>query len=438
MLGSLLRQVIKERGFTLEEVGRSLSPPRDHSWVSRVLYGTRKIALPKIEELLDVVGEPRVRFWRRHLEAIGGLASPQFADIEPAALFRSIVDRDKVALPDSLKVILDDRLSTLHYDPLPRLPRRLRELDQVRRQHPELGYIRALEWVEDCYAHVRAHRKSRIAYAELVAALGVLASAARRAGNSRAAAYIFMHAFDRIVGAPSGVLAADLLSRSGGVLVDAGFPTLAVTFLERAIGLFWVADQGLDEVRTGLSLGVQYLHIGRYRTARSAFERCLRHDAATDDDKIAALGNLAWLSERTNEPEEALAILDSVEESGMTPSGRVATSLRWIRARALAQSGDLEAAASHFSGLEPDIVQYCEPADPFLLFCDYAAVLIRCSDAATLHSAAKNAARHLEALQDKPALGALAKEALKQAVSAAADVTSIRSVRRRIADAAGA
>ena len=59
MLLTLLRQAIKDRGFTLTAVAKRLSEPRSHSWLSRALDGQRKLAIYQIDEILDILGYPK-------------------------------------------------------------------------------------------------------------------------------------------------------------------------------------------------------------------------------------------------------------------------------------------------------------------------------------------------------------------------------------------
>ena len=434
MLLTLLRQAIKDRGFTLATVANQLSEPRSHSWLSRALDGQRKLALYQIDEILDIIGEPRELFWRKHLEAIGGLRHADFGDIEPAVLLRTVAGPEPRGTPRWLSAVASDSVQALDRDPSSNL-RRLREFDQLRGRDLASAYQRTGEWIEECHSSLRARRNSREARADLIGALGVFASAARAQGQSQTAAFALSCAFDRLGNAKSGLLFADLLTRSASILTDQGLPNLAVSFLEQALGIFWSYEVPEEELRTALALGSHYLQLGRNGPALQVLNRCLKHPAVNEEQRAMAVGNLAWLHERQNQPEMALTLISGLSEEARR-TGRLSTSLNWIEARALSQMGELYAAAGIFANLDLRVAKYCEPADPFLLFCDYAKVLIRLGDLRQLSHAAEKAHLHLGRLEGAPMLAAMAAEALEETVAGLKDVESVGRLRRQLASAA--
>ena len=242
-------------------------------------------------------------------------------------------------------------------------------------------------------------------------------------------------AFERLGTAQSGLLFADLLTRAGPILADQGFPTVAVSFLERALGVFWNYEQPEEEIRTALSLGTHYLHLGRHEPALQTLTRCLHHPSATPQQRANAVSNLAWLHERQQRPDQAVTLIDGLGFEATEQPSQLSANLKWIKARALSQKGELYAAAGLFATLEDRVARFCAPVDPILLFCDYASVLIRLGDRRQLSAAAESVQRHLGRLHDAPMLAALAAEALEETLGGLNDVATVDRLRREIASA---
>ncbi|MEM1183107.1 MAG: hypothetical protein AAGM22_32490, partial [Acidobacteriota bacterium] len=250
-----------------------------------------------------------------------------------------------------------------------------------------------LAWIATTYSRF-GKRFDPAILAELLTAMGAYASIARSLGNVPLAKHVLAFAFEKGA-ASSGLVTGWLLWRAAPILADIGYPKVAVASLERSLGIFSSRRSTWETHGVRLSLGLQYLYSGDFAGSLACLSECLHSDDIDEFYQSIALSNLALLYERQQKPEEAIALLDSAEDVLANASRRVIANARWIKARALVASGEIEIGAEIFAGLREDICRYGAPVDPLLLFCDYAGVLTHLGDSRRLRAARELFQEHL-------------------------------------------
>lgn len=432
---ALLRKVIEERAFSLASVAGAMSPPRHRSWLSKALRGERRLHEDDVDQILDIIGMSRVQFSQRFLSAISGKKSPKFSDLDPAILLLSFVDDREIEEPEPIAQLLRMGLPPMQHDPLEDLPPQLRELDKVRLSNPENANAQCLEWIAALRAKMAAQGYRPALLAEILTALGAFASISRTLGNNRTAVRVLASALEQ-TRSVSGLVLASLLWRSSPILTDHGYPMVAAAALERAVGIFHTHACRVEVAGAHLSLGTQNFVLGFYENAIRCFERCLTEPLADDHYRTMALANIANIYEHQQKPGEAIALLESLEALLSTASPGVVANARWIRARALASSDELERAAELFASLELEIQRYAAPSDSLLLFCDYAAVLTRLGDSRRLRVATEMLQERMAGIELPAAMYKLASQMLEASLRKSMRIDEWRRWRGRLADLA--
>ena len=137
--------------------------------------------------------------------------------------------------------------------------------------------------------------------------------------------------------------------------------------------------------------------------------------------------------EETNHPDEALELIETLEESGHDKDGRIRTCMRWIKGNALAERGELEMAAAVFADIRSDVEQYCSTLDPLLHFFDYAGILLRLGDERRLAAATRIAFERLPRLRLDAELAELAHRALLRIEERSIRLPELRRLRKKLA-----
>lgn len=428
-----LKKVIKVRGFTITAVSQRLDPPVSPATLSRALLGQHRLHPDYYDQILDIVGEPRGLFWKQYYEAIAECPHPGLSDLAPAHLLRIAAGNPATEPPEALARILRAGLPELGTDPLRSLPSKPRELDELRLVDPGAAYTQCLEWVEECSKHLYVGNLRPQILAEAIIALGAFATVLRTRGQSRLAAAVLAATFQAVDAARSGLTMASLLWRSAPVLTDAGYPKLALAHLQQARGIFSPFETSQEWIGVSISLGIQNTYLANFEAARLCYRQALQHEDIDEGYRVIALTNLAKDYERTSQPEMAIELVDSLEDGpvGRQPS-RTLVSARWIRAKALADCGDLEWAAEELAGIRREVECYCTAIDPLLLFFDYAGVLIRMGDEKRLKAAAEIALAQLPQLDLDSALVELVADALDRMTSRSPRLSELKRLRERL------
>ena len=398
---TLLGQVISQRGFSLAAVSRKLSPNHDPSLLSKILRRKRPLRHDQIGQILDIIGESPARFWMRHLGLHVDLQPPGFADLAPAKLLRIAAGHVATKPPPVVARIMDRGLPAFDHDPLTTLPLTLQDLDQLRMKDRMAALAQCTGWLSSCEKRLLAERPSSMLVAETLTALTAFATMSNSQGEGRLAALVLAFVFEQVKEAATGLAFAYFLWRSGPVLSDSGYPHLAVSFLERSQTIFRVYNQHSDEMKVAVSLGVQHSYLGNLALSKRYYLQCLRHAQTDEWTRLIALSNLAKDHQRLHQPEEAIALIEELESGPLRDvDSRLSANARWIKANALADRGELDQAAEIYAGLRSDIARHGTPIDPMLLFCDYAAVLLRLDETKRLQLAAELALEQIPQLPD--------------------------------------
>ena len=428
-----LKKAIKARGFTIKAVSQRLEPSMSPAMLSRALLGRHRLHPDYYDQILDIIGEPWAHFWKQYYEAAAEIPHLGLGDLEPAHLLRLVAGHPVSKPPEFVVQILQSGLPELGIDPLKSIPPSSRELDDLRLVDPESAYERCLKWVEQSAEHLYVENVKPQAVAEAVVALGAFATALRTRGQSRAAAWVLAACFQAVSTEKSGLVMALLLWRSAPMLTDAGYPKLALAHLQQARGIFSPFEDSQEWIGVSISLGIQNTYLANFNAARRFYKQALRHDELDEGYRLIALTNLAKDYERTNQPERAIELVESLEDSltGSRPS-RTSVSARWIKANAAADCGDLEWAAEELAGIRRDVKRYCTAIDPLLLFCDYAKVLLRMGDEKRLKAAAEIALEQLPQLNLDSTLVGMVAEALDRMASRVPRLGELKRLQERL------
>lgn len=429
-----LQAVLAASPLTLHDVGQQLRPKRSAASLSKALRGQHRLDPIYYHQILDIVGEPRELFWKHYYESMADLPHLGLNDLDPAHLLGLIAAESSAVPPEAIAKLLEAGLPALEEDPLEAFPARLGELDEVRMVDPEAAQERCLEWIEESRGRLSEGPIGPKTLADLLVALVFFATCLRGQGEVRLAARILAACFEAVEEADPGLVLSWLFVRSAAILTDSGYPKTALAFVERARGILATFDLPHEEIGVAICQGSHHYYLGQFGASRRCFMQALKHEAADENFRTAALSNLANLFERSGQPELAVELIEELEAGPLAnATGRFATCAQWVKACASADLGHLELAAEELSSLGKEVARFCPPADSILLFCDYASVLVRLGDERRLQAAAEVALKQLPKLKLEGPLSKLASQLLERSATEALLLSEVKRYRRRLA-----
>ena len=369
-LSAAIREVVEllaaKRNGGQAELSRALGSADNR--INRFVSGKRDLTIDELSKVVDELGrDPAifVEMVRLQLPVPGPAAVMRFLGLPNG-------QTDEPFLLE-LEQMIGTARSDSAFDPGPR-KEELKELDDLRFAGAAVAQERAEIMIREMAAGLGGPVDERVRH-ELALAIGLWAAIARATGRKEASASAYAFAFELIAEPKDCEAEAILRSRASYLLIDLGFPSFAVSFLNPAAEYFLIS---LKHAQFGTCLvdrAVALIIKGDADQAEVALRTALNLLPREEwRYRAAAFHSLAACAEKRQNWPQARQLLDSAVREYGTRRDSICGQFYWAIGRHAVTDGRFNEASTAFRKAAEILSDLGEPFEGELALLDVAEV----------------------------------------------------------------